>query len=176
MDATTDLRADHVGVIRTLDVLDSLAARAGDLTAADTTDLAECVEFLRVFVGGCHEAKEEQLLFPAIRSARLADADQMLDRLVADHGRARAAVDRIGTSQGTALADAIGEYGAIVRPHLMLEENGCFDIADRELPAPTQKRLAEGYDLIEREAIGEGRRERFRALLRRLAETYPASA
>jgi len=47
-----------------------------------------------------------------------------------------------------------------------------FAAADRELPQDVQQELAEGYERLEREVIGEGVHEGFHAMLDRLAAKY----
>jgi hemerythrin-like domain-containing protein len=172
MRATTDLRTEHVAVLRMLDVLHVLGERAAAGCANDdAADIAECIDFLRGFVDRCHHAKEEELLFPAMRGdAQLDPAEEhMIGRLLADHAEAREAVARLEAGE---VAPAIERYETIVRPHIMLEENACFDIADRRLPPETQRRLAEGYESVERDVLGAGRHTAYMELLDRLGEKY----
>jgi len=63
-------------------------------------------------------------------------------------------------------------YTDLLRAHIRREEDDCFDVADRELPAAVQTELAEGYERIEREVVGGGVHEGFHALLDRLGDAY----
>ncbi len=89
MTGTEDLRAEHVGVRRMLDIMDSMGGRARRGEQLEADDLAQTVEFLRVFVDKCHHTKEEELLFPAIRAANISSAEQTILVLLADHARGR---------------------------------------------------------------------------------------
>jgi len=181
MTATSDLRSEHVGVGRMLGILDSMGERlrAGEV---DPADLPQVVEFLRVFVDQCHHTKEEQLLFPALADAGVTSVEETVVMLLDDHVRGRAFVGEIeaGTVWFTAgdesaaekIADAMGYYTALLHRHIRREENDCFDVADRELPAEAQEALEAGYDRVEREVVGEGRHEAFHALLDRLEAAY----
>jgi len=182
MRATQDLRAEHVGVIRMLDVLEVMAAQARVGKGVDQTDLAQAMEFLRVFVDQCHHAKEEVLLFPAMRAANIASAEAAIERLLAEHETARsyttrlaALADRVNCDDATAgpdLAEAISDYSALLRGHIVLEESECFDPADATLPQVAQDELEKGYERIERDVIGAGRHKEFHELLERLEVKY----
>jgi len=181
MRATDDLRLEHVGVGRMLGILDAMAGRlrAGDSVGAE--DLAQAMEFLRVFVDQCHHTKEEDLLFPAMRAAKTS-AEETIVILLADHVRGREEVARMSVAAqrlaggdkaaNDELAEITIRYTRLLHAHIRREENDCFDAADRELPSETQGELAEGYERIERDVIGEGRHEAFHALLDRLSQAY----
>ena len=182
MTGTADLRSEHAGVHRMLDIMDSMGGRTAGGEPLDPNDLSQSLEFLRVFVDKCHHTKEEELLFPAIRAARITSAEDTIVTLLADHVLGRAAVTRIASaaqrhaegdeSANEELADAIAAYTELLRAHIRREEDDCFDLADRELPVAVQEELPEGYDRIEREVVGGGVHEAFHALLDRLAATY----
>ncbi len=184
MSATDDLRSEHVGVGRMLGIMDVMAERIRAGSHLGEGDLAQVVEFLRVFVDQCHHAKEEQLLFPALRDGNVTAAEEILDVLTAEHAQGRELVARIASvadyrsgsgedPRSTELAQAMAEYTKLLRDHVHREENDCFSVADRELPASVQDMLIEGYERIERDIVGEGRHEAFHALLDRLSSDYP---
>lgn len=186
MTGTDDLRSEHVGVGRMLDIMDSVAVYADRGERLDAGDLAHIVEFLHVFVDKCHHTKEEELLFPAIRAASITSAEDTLRLLLEDHVQGREMVGRIGAAsqrlaEGDAsataeLAEAISGYTNLLRAHIRREEDDCFDVADRELSAAVQAELSEGYERIEREVVGGGVHEGFHALLDRLSDAYSAQA
>lgn len=182
MNATADLRAEHIGVVRMLDIMDAMARRARSGESLDDGDLAQTIEFLRVFVDRCHHAKEEELLFPAIRAANMTSVEPTIAVLLEEHVRGREAVAKIelGTQRlargddgsGSEFADNVSSYTQLLRDHIQREERDCFGEADRELPASVKDELAEGYERIEQDVVGEGVHERFHQLLDRLGLTY----
>lgn len=182
MSATADLRTEHVGVGRMLGIMDAMAARLLAGRPVEVGDLEETTDFLRVFVDRCHHTKEEQLLFPAMRTAKMASAEETIVILLADHVRGREAVSRISAAvqrlrdgDGAAaaeLAETMSGYTELLHAHIRREENDCFEAADRELPAAVQDELTEGYERVERDVVGQGRHEAFHALLDRLSHTY----
>ncbi len=165
-----------------LGIMDAMAERMRAGVRTDEGEVAEVIEFLRVFIDQCHHTKEEQLLFPALRTANVASVEETLAILTAEHARGReivaqmaAAADRLPDDEGAAAAElvqAIAEYTKLLNAHIRREENDCFSVADHELPASVQDGLNEGYERIEREVIGEGRHEAFHALLDRLSLVY----
>jgi hemerythrin-like domain-containing protein len=167
-----------------LRILRAIGRRAEAGEPVEAGDLAECVEFLRVFVDACHHGKEERLLFPAMLEAGLSGTPGVIGRLLDDHVHGREAVGRLSAWAGRlgeddarareAIAQAVTDYAGVLRAHILLEETVCFDAADKGLPAATQQRLQDGYDRVERDVIGEGRHEQFHRLLERLDAAYRA--
>lgn len=182
MNATADLRSEHHGVVKMLNIMEAIGARAQSGEAPTVADLTDVLEFLRVFVDRCHHSKEETLLFPAIRAAGITSVESTLVALLADHEDGRAAVaemahqvERIERGEEgaiSALTDTMASYTALLRGHITREERDCFNAADLELAASVKDELAEGYDRIEEEVVGHGVHERFHALLDRLALAY----
>lgn len=184
MSGTTDLRSEHAGVARMLGIMDAMASRVGDGARFDGTELDEVIEFLRVFVDQCHHTKEEQLLFPALSAANVTSVAETVAILRADHERGRATAARIAAltdrlaeddaAASAGLVEAMTDYTAHLRDHIRREEGDCFDVADRELPAPVQDELNVGYAQVERDVVGEGRHEAFHEMLDRLSRAYVA--
>lgn len=180
MEATDDLRHEHQAVLRMLAVLETVARRPPK--SVDVPALEEALEFVRVFVDRCHHYKEEQLLFPALRTAAVTEADHMIAALLEEHESGRALVRRLDAEvqaaragQGEILAAApeiLERYCALLRRHIAAENDRLFPLADERLAADAQSVLAQGYDRVEREVIGEGRHERFHLLLDQLEQAY----
>ncbi|HET6352373.1 MAG TPA: hemerythrin domain-containing protein [Coriobacteriia bacterium] len=182
MKATADLREEHGGVARMLAIMDRIEGRAHSGEAPNADELAQVIDFLRVFVDKCHHGKEEMVLFPAMRDSHIATAEGVIDELLLDHTAGRSAVVAISQAADSvasgdegalrALADSFAAYTALLRAHIRREERDCFDVADRELSAEAAERLQEGFDRIEREVVGGGVHEAFHELLDRLSFEY----
>jgi hemerythrin-like domain-containing protein len=184
---TSDLRSEHVGVTRMLNIMGKMADRIAERMAADekpdTAEVDEVIEFLRVFVDQCHHGKEEQLLFPAVREAGIGSAEDVLPELMEEHTQGREIVARIVRANEDAksgetgndttdLIDAFTRFRELLREHILREERDCFKIADEQLSPEVAQQLQEGYDRIERDVVGEGRHEAFHAMLDRLESEY----
>lgn len=183
MSATTVLREEHVAILRMADVMETLAGRLGPGESVGATQLQKVDAFLDGFIG-CHQAKEEELLFPAIMGSDAPVVFGVMGRLVADHGKgrlARTVIDdalRAGVTPGAAssLAAVLEEYAGDIRRHIALEETECFDVADRALFPEVQDSLEQGYDDIERERFGESQHVEFHAMLVSLESDTAAMA
>lgn len=182
MTATADLRDEHEGVGRMLDVMDAMARRASSGETLSETHLDEVIDFLRVFVDQCHHGKEERVLFPTLEREGITTTAGVIKDLRAEHIEGRTATARIteaterlfhgGGITTAPLGDALREYTALLRRHIPREEDDCFDIADARLPASVQDALPAEYERIERDVIGEGRHEQFHLMLERLEAEY----
>lgn len=174
--AIADLRHEHAAILAALPLLERLAARAG--SSADAIDLAALLDFLREFVDRCHHGKEEDLLFPAMVKAGLADHGGFIDELRAEHLQGRELLQRlVETSaplQAHAFAATAAAYSAHLRAHIDKENTALFSMAERLLDSPDMAALQQAFAAHEERVIGHGRHERLHALLERLEATYPA--
>lgn len=182
MTGTTELHEEHVGVSRSLQVLDAMSGhvKAGEQLPAE--HFSDILEYVRVFVDACHHGKEEQVLFPAMIGAQLPGAEEIVSDLLVEHVQGRDLVARITDASGrhTAgdsaangeLVEAIAQYSKLIHGHIRREENDCFVVANHGLSAEAQEKLNEDYERIEQEVIGEGRHEALSAMLDRLSAAY----
>jgi hemerythrin-like domain-containing protein len=187
--ASRDLRAEHILVLRVIKILEALRPRItrGDVPPAEDWD--DIVTFLRVFVDRCHHGKEERVLFPALMQAADDSTRALIQELLVEHVEGRRLVAALATAAGTepvlpgdpkgertfdpaAAEAAIAAYVSLIRPHIVHEEKRLFPSADRILAPEIQVTLQEEYDLIERETVGDGRREAFERTVTRLQEKY----
>ena len=179
MTPTETLRHEHKIVELVLQGAEreALAIRKGGEVHAETVD--EMVDFFKNFVDRCHHAKEERHLFPALNSKGFSPESGPVAVMLHEHEQGRAAVRAISESlpgarsgdrrAAAALADALLEYVELLRNHIFKENNVLFPMADRVLAANEQVTLAERFDQVEAEEIGEGVHERYHELAHRLA-------
>lgn len=182
MNATAELRSEHVGVSRMLAIMEAMAARLESGQPVESDDVAQAIEFLRVFADQCHHTKEEQLLFPAMLAEAVTSARETVRILMDEHVQARAAVSQIARdaqrlaegdpSAAPELAERVRDYTRLLHGHIRREETDCFATADAELSPEIAQDLVAGYDRIERDVVGEGRHEAFHELLDRLSAAY----
>jgi hemerythrin-like domain-containing protein len=184
--ATRGLRAEHVEVIRMLDVLDVMAERARAGRSPDMSDFREAFEFLTLFLDRCHHTKEEIVLFPAVVRVGIMDDESPVENLIEEHERGRALVVRFGTIADDLaavpeeaikeFADVVSEYSTLFRGHIAAEEADCFDPADERLSSVVQEALAEEYERVEREVLGAKRHEQLLSIIDRLEVVYIQTA
>lgn len=174
MEATASLDEDHRTIKMMLPALERMARQfeAGEFVRG--YDLARVLEFLREFVDGYHQWKEEQELFPALEARGVPQDSGPVSELLEEHTR----VGRCLRVMTAAMAEEIGEdpgaeadfaqyarqYLGLLREHIEREAKELWPLAAEALTEEDDARLAEAYAEIEREMIGEGGRERFREM------------
>ena len=66
MKCTDLLTQDHKFILRSLDVLDAIAAKVEKSEQVNTADIESLLHLLRVFGDNHHQTKEESTLFPVL--------------------------------------------------------------------------------------------------------------
>ncbi|MBP7734391.1 MAG: hemerythrin domain-containing protein [Spirochaetes bacterium] len=182
MKATDILREEHDLILVMLQVVDSACARIEEGEGADPSHLADMIDFIQNFADRCHHAKEENLLFPALRKTGLGGDNGPIGVMLAEHSEGRYFVKgmkealeemKAGDTMASErfIADA-GGYVKLLDGHIMKENNILFRMADERLTDTQQKELLEGFDRVEREEIGAGVHEKYHDMLHRLRDIY----
>ena len=182
MRPTEDLEAEHRGIERMLAILDTISGRLEAGQAVDTGHLDQILEFIQVFADRCHHAKEEDLLFVAMRPAGVPTEGGPIGAMLADHQEGRRhvrgmaegleAYRRNEEGAGRRIAEHARGYAALLREHIVKEDRVLYPLADRILTQEQQHALEEGFETIERDVVGEGRHEAFHRMLDELEGVY----
>jgi len=180
MSATQVLKDEHRGVERMLNIVEAAAKRleAGNDVPPDV--FLSAVDFFRGFTDGCHHAKEEQRLFPALEQRGVRHEGGPIGVMLAEHEMGRTYVRAMAESakryaQGDKLA-AQGlvqcgrGYVTLLRQHIAKEDGILFPMADRVLSNGEQAQLLEDFETIERERTGAGEHERYHGVLDQLEQ------
>jgi branched-chain amino acid transport system ATP-binding protein len=168
-------------------VLDTMAAllrgTTGDRQPLPTAPLHAILHYLDVFPERHHHPKEEEYLFPAIRS-RTREADAVLDRLQRQHVKGDEALRALqqkltraemgGAAELPVFLQAASEFIVRYREHLRIEEVELMPIARRVLPrsewALIEQQFRERPDPLQADAGALDAQ----ALLRRITALAPA--
>lgn len=141
MDPTTILMEEH----RVIEgVLDSLETAAGRLRAGEPVDpgvFLMAVDFIRGFADGSHHRKEEGVLFPAMEAAGVPREAGPIGVMLAEHEQGRqftaamrASAEKLKAGDTRAAGDLVHSalgYVALLRGHIMKEDNVLFPMADQ---------------------------------------------
>jgi hemerythrin-like domain-containing protein len=175
MSATDVLREEHRGVERMLNIVEAATQQleAGREVPPDL--FANAVDFFRGFTDGCHHAKEEEKLFPAMEQHGLPRQGGPIGVMLMEHEQGRALV--------RAMAEAVGQYEqgdksavpaliqngrgyvGLLRQHIAKENGILFPMVDQTLSGQEQARLFDEFETIERERTGPGEHERYHRVL-----------
>lgn len=177
MQATTILRAEHTAVLLVLEQLERATALAEGGVAVPPEIFGDILELIVVFVGHCHQGKEESAVFGRVdwspRGARL--VSRLIEEHVAVQRLAGAYADAVAAyvpgdrATAHALASAAGTYAAALRPHIASEEVQLLPSMERTVATDEDRRIAGEFDQIKLEEIGEGAQAR----LQRMIGTLP---
>jgi len=184
MTATGDLRAEHEGILRMLDILRAMAARIAAGETVPPAQLESILDFLKVFADKCHHGKEEDILFPALEAAGLPREGGPIGVMLHEHTLGRGHIRDMGAALETlpgagqtgyaAFSAAALAYADLLTQHIAKENNVLFPMAERLLGAPALTDMHEDFERLEAERIGPGRHEAFHRLLNDLATEYLA--
>ena len=180
MSATNVLKDEHRGVERMLAIVEAATQRlqAGGDVPADL--YLKAVDFFRGFTDGCHHAKEEEKLFPAVEQRGVPRMGGPIGVMLAEHEQGRAfvramaeAAPRYSKGDKSAAAALIASgrgYVALLRQHIAKEDGILFPMADQVLSDAEQAQLAQEFEVIERERTGPGEHERYHRVLDELEQ------
>ncbi len=187
MTATRNLRDEHRLILEVVGVLERIldstnGAEPGDARGTDLDSLQACVEFFRLFTDACHHGKEEDILFPELVSHGMPRDHGPIAVMLHEHEIGRGLVRRIaraierareGDATAAAELDAAGrDYVALIRGHILKEDDILFKMADGLVTGPACQRVCgryhevcgrsfEGHTHADLESLAEGLREAY---------------
>jgi hemerythrin-like domain-containing protein len=181
MKATEILIHEHDLILRGIGVLERMARIANGGTDLPAGDARAIIEFIRQFADGCHHAKEEGVLFPAMEAAGIPNQGGPIGMMLMEHDQGRAAVRRMdeavsafgtGPAPFEAFAQAAFEYSALLSTHIFKENNVLFRMADQRIPTAQDAVMLAAYDEHEAKANASGAYARYQAVVEGLEAIY----
>ena len=185
MIATTNpteiLMQEHEVILKALNVLSAMAGSVDRGARVPMADVEGVIDFFRSFTDGCHHAKEEKALFPAMEAAgmphHVGPVAVMLHEHELGRGYMRAMAESLGALESSAEArrrfvDAVCGYETLLTEHINKENNVLFSMADQMLSADKKREIADAFERHEREELGDGRHEYFHGIVKDLAARY----
>jgi hemerythrin-like domain-containing protein len=182
MRPTDILKQEHDLILVMLQIMDAACARVEEGEKVNPDHLGDMVDFIRNFADRCHHAKEEKILFPALKQTGIGQENGPIGVMLAEHaeGRffAKGMSEALGemkagdsVAAGKFIADA-GGYVKLLDGHIMKENNILFRMADERLTDLQQKELLKEFDRVELEEIGAGVHEKYHEMLNQLRDVY----
>jgi hemerythrin-like domain-containing protein len=142
MKSTEFLIQEHKLILRALDVLDGIAGFIEADGTIDSDDIAKILDFLRWFADAHHQAKEDTILFPALKACG-ADETRPVQHMMFEHDQERQSIEalekdvRLGKLSDFA-ASAV-RLSSTMRNHLYKEDHLLFPSADSLLTEEQDK-------------------------------------
>lgn len=181
------LAAEHAAIQRAVGVLGRLCEQAAAGAADEHAHSAgQVLEFLREFAERCHNAKEEELLFPALVRRGISSDRGLLSAQLAGRRQGRQLMDAMTLAQaawatgkaaaGGRFSAAATAYHALLERHVAAEQDVVFAVADQVLDDVAQDALANAFGRLELQVLGTGRRSALYRQLDTLLLRYPSAA
>ena len=153
MKATNLLIEEHKRILRALNVIEQMAANVEDGKQVDERDLEDILRFLKVFADGQHQGKEEDILFPAILRCTECSNYPKFRQMIFEHDQERSLVEgleeALRTKKGKDFVYFAERLVQILRTHIYKEDHILFELADENLSAEEDARVA--HELVEYE-------------------------
>jgi hemerythrin-like domain-containing protein len=182
MHATEILTSEHSIIEQVLDCLEKLVERGEASRSYDWHAADQMLDFLRHFADGCHHAKEEQQLFPALEQRGFSPQFGPTGVMRHEHEQGRALIAAMSDCVQAALrgdnrkshkfAAHAKAYVNLLRQHIHKEDHCLFPMADRVLSDDDQRLLVEAFDDVEHAPEMVGRHERYLELANTLATKF----
>lgn len=179
MTPTETLRHEHDVILLVLTGIERGATSLKATLDADPEWLDTIVDFVRNFADRCHHGKEEKHLFVRLEERGIPREGGPIGVMLREHEQGRAfiratadaapgAVNGAASALEAAQVNLLG-YVELLRGHIAKENDVLFPMADQVLTPEDQRELAEAFDRVEAEEMGEGVHERYHDLAHRLA-------
>jgi hemerythrin-like domain-containing protein len=182
MQPTQELIGEHNAVLVALQLLEKVEAALEAKKDQAPEHLGQLLDFLKGFVDRCHHGKEEDVLFPELERRGVKREGGPIGVMLMEHDAGRGHVramseglDRLRRGEAGAVAairESAGAYRDLLRAHIHKENNVLFPMADRLVPEDVAAALAEQFEEIERDRVGEGKHEAHHAMLHTLKDLY----
>ena len=181
MKATAILMHEHEVIGQGLAVLDAVAGRLAHGESVPAPDMEQLLEFFSAFADGCHHAKEEGILFPALEAAGLPRDGGPIGVMLHEHDEGRRLIGRLRRDIAAVGQDdearqrfvaAAREYVALLKGHIAKENQVLFPAADGMLNDADDRKITAAFDRHEEREMGPGVHERFHRMLDELAKRY----
>ena len=183
MEALRIITEEHQNLWRIATTIDQVADEMEAGSPADAAFFDSVFDYIDQFMDGCHHAKEDEHLFPALRR-RSAGAAAVLDRLQAEHRngpevlkslRGQLAATAAGTLDKAEFAAALRTYTQSLKAHIRTEEKDAMPLAREVLTAEDWAGIDEAFLDNDDPLFGESARAEFRDLFHRIASLAPES-
>ncbi len=181
-DPIETLKGEHRVIERVLTATEQMLADG----RIDRDFFTGMIDFVRNFADGCHHAKEEDQLFPALERAGVPRHNGPIGCMLDEHEQGRALIRTIqanldGAARGAAdslarLRSAALHYIALLRHHIEKEDQVLFVMAQRLLDEEEHLRLSRGFDQAEHTPASAGKHERYLKLADELCRTARVAA
>lgn len=171
MVATEALKKDHRVIEKMIDVMEKMAKKIDNGEDIPSDVLKDASDFIRNFADNYHHGKEEDLLFKRMAERGFPVEGGPIGMMLIEHeegrGYARAmgeAAEKYAAGDASAkktFAENARSYGALLSQHIQKEDGILYMMANNLMKEDEQRELLNIFDLVEKEKLGAGGRQRY---------------
>jgi hemerythrin-like domain-containing protein len=180
MTPTEILRHEHRVILTVMDATEREIRRIIPSGKIVTNNIEKIIDFCRVFIESCHNAKEEEYLLPALGGRGEVENIGLLKTIVEEHAEGRHLMELIARALPQSKACAfpshvagvtanLKAYVELLRAHIDKEENVLFPLVDRLLTSQDQTTILKSFDKHETEEVGLGVHGKYLQLAKELS-------
>ncbi len=181
MTSTEILKHEHQVILTVMDAVEREIRAIIPNGRIATDNIEKIIDFCRVFVESCHNAKEEEYLLPKMQDRGGAGNRGLLKAIIGEHAEGRHLMQLVAHALPQAKACAfpscvagvtanLKAYAELLRAHIVKEDNVLFPMADRLLTSEDQKAILVSFEKHETEEVGVGVHGKYLQLAHELAQ------
>ena len=183
MEALRIITEEHQNLWRIAITIDQVADEMEAGSKVDPAFFSAIFDYIEQFMDGCHHAKEDEFLFPALRQ-RSPEAAAIIDRLQVEHRngpavlkslREQLAATVIGTASNAEFAEALRTYTQNLKAHIRTEEKDAMPLARELLTAEDWALIDKAFLDNNDPLFGDQAAAEFRQLFHRIVSLAPES-
>ncbi len=183
MHALDIIQEEHRNLWRIAVTIDLVADELANGNAVEVDFFSALFDYIHEFMDGCHHAKEDEYLFPAMRR-RCAEAAAVLDRLQAEHRnglvnlqtlRAHLGGDSRALVHNGVFIAGLRAYARDLKGHIRAEEKDAFPLAREVLEPEDWAGIDAAFGDNADPLFGEHARAEYSELYHRIATLAPES-
>jgi branched-chain amino acid transport system ATP-binding protein len=183
MQALDIISEEHRNLWRVAITIDAVAAEIDAGASVDTAFFEAIFDYIEQFMDGCHHAKEDEYLFPALKR-RNGAAEAVIERLQAEHRngpevlrslRAQLVSAARGGLAGGEFTAALRTYTQALKAHIRTEEKDAMPLAREALTAEDWAGIDRAFLDNADPLFGGKARADLRDLFHRIASLAPES-
>jgi hemerythrin-like domain-containing protein len=178
MTPTQLLKHEHQTILLVISAAEREVERIVRTGKVDGERVNKIIDFLRNFADRCHHAKEENILFVRMQEKGMPTDSGPIFVMLKEHEENRKNVAAMAGALPKAVAgeesavaavkDNLAAYAVRLKAHIAKEDNVLYPMADRMFSPDDQKMLAEAFDKVEKQEVGEGVHEKYHDLAHEL--------
>lgn len=179
MTPTQILKQEHQTILLVIGAAEREVEKIGRTGRVDGEKLNKIIDFLRNFADRCHHSKEENVLFVRMQEKGMPADSGPIFVMLREHEENRKNVAAMDDALPKAVAgeesavvavkDNLVAYAGRLRAHIDKEDNVLYPMADQMFSEDDQMKLAEAFDKVEKEEVGDEVHEKYHGLAHELA-------